>query len=241
MVWSGTKFSPSARWHLRTLLSLPSIWLRHSSLTWDRVVARVEAKQRAFRCFRNDNGMEGSHFWRNTARPRQVPMILILDTRDWYRVQDYWCFGPKARGSDETLLLLIMLLNNALVFVSSLLLLLFENFGNAIIMFMIEGALPIEKGTNDSWCLHCTICMLPLSGCRLQTSRNQTKSALIQNPVLFAETESAWMQNRIVGRIHMAGLSHRSRSDDAAEQKFQIPKTDRNYGEKQSHNSTTDT
>ena len=63
--------------------------------------------------------MEGSLFWRNTVRPRQVPMILILDTRDWYRVQDYWCFGPKARGSDETLLLLIMLSNNALVFVSS--------------------------------------------------------------------------------------------------------------------------
>ena len=103
-------------------------------------------------------------------------------------------------------------------------------------MFIIGGALPIEKGTNDSWCLHCTICMLPLSGCRLQTSRNQTKSALIQNPVLFAETESAWMQNRNVGRIHMAGLSHRSRSDDAAEPKFQIPKTDQNHGVKQSHN-----
>ena len=44
------------------------------------------------------------------------------------------------------------------------------------------------------------------------------------------------MQNRIVGRIHMAGLSHRSRSDDAAEPKFQIPKTDQNYGEQQSHN-----
>ena len=56
MVWSGTKFSPSARWHLRTLLSLPSIWLRHSSLTWECVVARVEAKERAFRCFHNDNG-----------------------------------------------------------------------------------------------------------------------------------------------------------------------------------------
>ena len=81
------------------------------------------------------------------------------------------------------------------------------------------------------------VCWLFLeSGCRLQTSRNQTKSGLIQNPVLFAETESAWMQNRIVGRIHMAGLSHRSRSDDAAEPKFQIPKTDQNYGVKQSHN-----
>ena len=81
-------------------------------------------------------------------------------------------------------------------------------------------------------------CMLALSGRRLwlQTSRNQTKSGFIQNPALFAETESAWMQNRIVGRIHMAALSHRSRSDEAAEPKFQIPKTDQNDGEQQSHN-----
>ena len=108
---------------------------------------------------------------------------------------------------------------------------------------MIEGALPIEKGTNDSWyiCIaQCNVCCLFLD---VDFKRSGTKpnQLLFKIQFFFAETESAWMQNRIVGRIHMAGLSHRSRSDDAAEQKFQIPKTDLNYGEKQSPNCTTDT
>ena len=90
---------------------------------------------------------------------------------------------------------------------------------SSCLLFIIEEALPIEKGNIQE--------------------PNQIKS--YSKFCFFAETESAWMQNRIVGRIHMAALSHRSRSDDAAEQKFQIPKTDRNYGVKQSPNCTTDT
>ena len=84
--------------------------------------------------------------------------------------------------------------------------------------------------------LHNVCCILDVDFKRSVTKPNQVLFKIL---LFFAE--SAWMQNRIVGRIHMAGLSHRSRSDDAAEQKFQIPKTDLNYGEKQSPNCTTDT
>ena len=82
--------------------------------------------------------------------------------------------------------------------------------------------------------LHPVCCLfLDVDFKRSGTKPNQVLFKIL---LFFAETESAWMQNRIVGRIHMAALSHRSRSDDAAKPKFQIPKTDQNYGVKQSHN-----
>ena len=81
------------------------------------------------------------------------------------------------------------------------------------------------------------LCWLFLDvGCDFKHPGTKPNQVLFKILLFFAETESAWMQNRIVGRIHMAALSHRSRSDDAAEPKFQIPKTDQNYGEQQSHN-----
>ena len=68
-----------------------------------------------------------------------------------------------------------------------LLLLLFENFGNALIMFTIEGALPIEKGNNDSWyiCIaQCNVCCLFLDvGCDFKHSGTKPNQVLFK--ILF--------------------------------------------------------